>query len=237
MTRVAMLADIHGNADALQSVLHEARAAGATELVVLGDLVGYYYQPRRVLDLLAQWPCTVIRGNHEELLQKWMRDGPEAREALRLRYGSGLQACAEQLSAAQIRWLGTLSHPLSRQVDGVQALLCHGHPGNIDQYVYPDRVESAIAPEDAAGASIMWLSHTHYPMDFSRGALRVCNPGSVGQPRDYDPRAAWALWDAAAGTVTLRRTIYDSSALLASIAARDPDVPYLGSVLTRTERA
>jgi predicted phosphodiesterase len=234
MTRIAVLADIHGNADALDAVLRAARIAGATQLIVLGDLVGYYYEPARVLDLLAPWPSTIIRGNHEDLLQAWLGADVASRHLLRTRYGSGFSVCESIVPTASLRWLQQLPHPFELPVDGRRAILSHGHPGAIGTYVYPGNVERDLAPEDVKGADIVWLAHTHYPMDVMRSGVRVCNPGSVGQSRDGDPRASWALWEPATNSVEWLRTDYDRSPLLGEIAKRDPDVPYLSTVLTRT---
>jgi predicted phosphodiesterase len=235
MTRIAVLADIHGNADALEPVLYAAREAGATQLVVLGDLVGYYYEPARVLDLLAGWTSIIIRGNHEDLLGMWLGGDPTTRAALRTHHGSGFAACEALLSKSTLRWLQALPHPLLISVDGRRALLSHGHPAAIDTYVYPDGVETALSEKEVMVADIVWLAHTHHPMDVTRAGVRICNPGSVGQSRDRDPRASWAIWEPAIGNVTWHRTQYDRSALLREIAKRDPDVPYLREVLTRTK--
>lgn len=234
MTRIAVLADIHGNADALEAVLRAAREADATQLVVLGDLVGYYYEPARVLDLLAGWPSIIVRGNHEDLLETWLAADQTARHLLRTRYGSGLAACEALVSKPTLCWLRELPHPLLILVEGRRALLSHGHPAAIDRYVYRDRVETALSAKDVMGADIVWLAHTHYPMDATHAGVRICNPGSVGQSRDRDPRASWAIWEPAIDNVTWHRTRYDQSALLREVAKRDPDVPYLRDVLTRT---
>ena len=234
MTRIAVLADIHGNADALEPVLRAAGDAGATRVVVLGDLVGYYYEPARVLDLLAAWPSTIIRGNHEELLGVWLAGDDTTREIMRAQYGSGFGACESDLSTSTLSWLRQLPHPYRTEVGGSEALFSHGHPAAIDRYVYPDSVEGALSENEVDGAGIVWLAHTHYPIDATSAGVRICNPGSVGQPRDRDPRASWALWEPAAGKVTWHRTPYDQSALLREIAKRDPDVRYPSDVLTRT---
>jgi predicted phosphodiesterase len=234
MSRIAVIGDVHGNADALAAVLRDARAFGVTRLVVLGDLVGYYYAPARVLELLAEWPSTVVRGNHEDLLGEWLAGDDDARADLRRRYGGGLAACEQQLSAETLQWLRELPHPLLVREDGCRAALCHGHPASISAYVYPDKVETALSVEDMQGADVVWLAHTHYPMDVERAGVRVCNPGSVGQPRDRDARSSWALWEPGIRRVTWQRSSWDPTALLAMIAVRDPEVPYLRDVLTRS---
>lgn len=233
MSGVAVLADIHGNSAALRAVLGDARQRGATQLVVLGDLVGYYYDPDGVLAALDGWDATIVRGNHEDLLGAWLSGDGATRADLQRRYGSGFAACEECLTPAQLTWLASLPHPLSARIASVRAMLAHGHPADIAKYVYPDRTDLVVAG-DVNGHDLVWLGHTHYPLDVAVGNARVCNPGSVGQPRDRDPRAAWALWNPETSSVEFLRTEYDRSALLAEVARRDPEVPYLRDVLTRT---
>lgn len=229
--RLALLADIHGNADALAAVLDAARAEGVEHLLVVGDLVGYYHTPARVLDLLSDWRRDVVRGNHEELLARWRRG--EDHERLRAKYGSGLAAACEQLDDATLVGLETLPHPLVLPDLGV--CLCHGTPTELDRYVYPDAAPAAAAAlVQGCDTPLVVCGHTHYPASWILNGRRVVNPGSVGQPRDRRPGACWALWDRDADTVALRREAYDPAAVIAEARRRDPDVPYLVEVLTRT---
>lgn len=231
--RLAVVADIHGNASALRAVLADARQQGASRLVVLGDIVGYYYAPHEVIDALDEWDAVVIRGNHEDLFRQWQEGDDALRDSFRRRYGSGFAIADQMLDEGRIRWLRALPHLKTLVVGQVRALLAHGHPAGIDRYVYPDKVASALEDSELEDWNIVWLGHTHYPMDVRVGGTQVVNPGSVGQPRDGDPRAEWALWDAERGAVTLQRSAYSQDALLAEVARRDPDVPYMAEVLTR----
>lgn len=235
--RLALVADIHGNSAALRAVLADARRHGASRLVVLGDIVGYYYAPHEVIDLIEDWDADVVRGNHEDLFARWQTEDDATREGLRRRYGSGFSAAASVLDGARLAWLRDLPHPTERVVAGVPTLFAHGHPSVIDRYVYPDKVASALDPADVAPWDFVWLGHTHYPMDVRVGGTRILNPGSVGQPRDGDPRAAWALWDIESGAVTLRRSAYSRERLVAEVSRRDPDVPFMAQVLTRLRGA
>jgi predicted phosphodiesterase len=235
--KVAVVADIHGNSAALGAVLDDARRLGATRLVVLGDIVGYYYGAREAVELIEAWDAVVIRGNHEELLQQWLEGDAPTRDTLRRRYGSGLAVAAEVLDAPRLVWLRRLPHPVEQIVGTTRTLFAHGHPTAVDVYVYPDNVQSLLDRTALGSWDLVWLGHTHYPMDTCVGETRVVNPGSVGQPRDGDPRAAWALWDTESGEVELLRTAYRQAELLAEVARRDPDVPYMAQVLTRSHGA
>lgn len=230
--KVALLADIHGNADALEAVLHAAEADGATRLLVAGDLVGYYYEPRRVLDLLHAWQWDCVRGNHEEMLRSWRNH--EDRAGIRRKYGSGLAVVCEQLTLADLDLLQSLPHPLSLQVDGKSALICHGSPWDLNEYVYPDAPKSKSRTMASDGGMLVMYGHTHYPVVWQSGQTIVVNPGSVGQTRDGVPGACWAMWDTGDLSVTLRREAYDASKAQAQARKRDPALPYLADVLTRT---
>jgi predicted phosphodiesterase len=212
-------------------VLDEARRLGAARLLVAGDLVGYYYEPDAVLDLLASWDWTAVRGNHEVLLAEWR--AATNRDEIRARYGSGLEVACGQLTPTALEALERLPHPLELRIADCSVLLCHGTPWSIDEYVYPDRVDECLPRLMVGGHDIVVLGHTHYPMLRGSAAAWVVNPGSVGQPRDGDPRAAWALWDAETGVVTLMRTAYDSRALQEACREHDPQLPYLVDVLVR----
>ena len=226
------MADIHGNADARAAVLAAARGAGVDRLLIAGDLTGYYYDTDAVLDLLDDWEWTAVRGNHEEMLADWREE--KDCEILRRKYGSSLEEACARLTVSQLDTLTGLPHPLRVALDGATALLCHGAPWDVDEYVYPDAGEPTVARLFADDASLVVTGHTHYPAIRRDGAATAVNPGSVGQPRDGRPGACWALWDTDSGDVALRREDYDSGPLVAACRARDPHLPYLADVLTRT---
>jgi predicted phosphodiesterase len=113
-------------------------------------------------------------------------------------------------------------------------LVAHGAPWDTDQYIYPNADEALVARLDAYEEDIVVLGHTHWRKVWARGGKTIVNPGSVGQPRDRMPGAAWALLDTATGAVDLRSESYDIERLRRETAAREPDLPYLSEVLVRT---
>ena len=230
--KIGLLADIHGNAHALAAVLDAASAAGVSRLLIAGDFVGYYHEPGRVMALLADWSWDGVRGNHDEMLRGWP-ERPD-RDEIRRRYGSGLEIAATELARNQIDAL--LSLPVSREctLDERRALLCHGTPWDADMYVYPDAPADLRRRFVALGRDLTVFGHTHYPVEWSEQPTLVVNPGSVGQPRDRKPGACWAIWDTEDRRVTLRRETYDMAPVIALAAQRDPDLPFLATVLTRT---
>jgi predicted phosphodiesterase len=229
--KVAILSDIHGNAGALRATLDDVRKAGAQHLLILGDLVGYYYDMRGVLDQLRGWDCTVIGGNHEAMLDA-ARGNPAAALRYREKYGSGVDAALLDLSREEIDWLCGLPARMQVTLDSVVFELCHGSPGDRDRYVYPNADEEQIRDCEIAG-SVVLIGHTHYPMVAVRPSCLLINSGSVGQARDFGGFASWALFDTQTAVVTLRRSQYDAAALEEEVRRRDPHLPYLREILRR----
>lgn len=225
--KVALLADIHGNADALAAVLSSARASGVERLLIAGDLVGYYYEPDRVFEQLAPWTCAMVRGNHEDMLDEW-RAGRN-RELVLRRYGSGLDRAMQCLNAQQLDALHALPAARELEIGERRVLLCHGSPWDKDFYVYPDAPAEVRGRMFASGHDLVVFGHTHYPVVWRDGKSAAVNPGSVGQPRDGTPGACWALWNTDDNAVELRREAYDTARVVAQCRAHDPDLPRLAA--------
>lgn len=230
--KLGLLGDVHGNDRALSAVLRAASKAKIDKLLVTGDLVGYYFSPRKVLNLLDDLDSYIVSGNHEVMLAQ-SRSNPDYLAELSKRYGSGLQVALEQLDSRQLDRLCSLPHPLELEFDGVRILLCHGSPWDLNQYIYPDSAESVIRFAESVKYDMIVMGHTHYPMLFDKTECILINPGSVGQPRDRIPGACWALFDTESCSVELRREEYDSSELVRECQLRHPELPFLSEVLTR----
>lgn len=230
--KLGLLGDIHGNADALQAVLAAAIASKVEKLLVTGDLIGYYYTPMQVLRLLSTWDRHVVRGNHEDMLNI-ARHNPEYLTRVDARYGTGLRCALNQLSEKQVDDLCNLPHPLELDIDGCRILLCHGTPWDNDYYVYPDAETDLLERCALEEFDLIVLGHTHYPMQHRIVNTMVVNPGSVGQPRNHQPGANWAIFDTNSKKLEFRHEQYDYSALLRECQKRDPELPYLKEVLIR----
>lgn len=231
--RLALLGDIHGNAAALSAVLQAVQRAGIDTLCLTGDFVGYYYAPDEVLALLQGWTAHSIRGNHEDLLLEAMRDEVAAAR-YRQRYGSGVDRAIQVLTPPQIAWIEQLPRTLQLQFADKTLLLAHGAPWDTDHYMYAD-VDPALWDRVAdTGADYVGLGHTHHRFAKRVRQTWVINPGSVGQPRDRKPGAAWAALDTDSGDVAFHTESYDFAPLAEQARATDPHLPYLWQVLTRT---
>ena len=196
---VALLSDIHANLVALEAALADLPPVEA--IWVMGDTVGYGPDPADTLALLRERNATLIAGNHDRAVatgEGIELFNPAARAAAEL-HRSWLRAEDRDLLAA----LPVALEP----ADGYS--ICHGSPRDpLWEYVFDART-AAFA---MAGIAAMrcCVGHTHVPAAFRlAGGKVMINPGSVGQPRDGDPRAAYALLDVATATAEFRRVEYD----------------------------
>jgi diadenosine tetraphosphatase ApaH/serine/threonine PP2A family protein phosphatase len=232
--RVAIASDIHGNKQAFQAVIAAAEAAGAEELWCLGDLVGYGAEPDACV-ALADAHCTVcLAGNHDLAVVEVLSLDDFSRGAALAAYWT-----REVIRPETREYLLSLSPQSSAEGVG----LFHASPRDpIWEYVL-----SALAAElclDATDFRISFIGHSHVALSFHRpegepatGTTRregsevdltagewLLNPGSVGQPRDGDARAAWLMLDTESWTATWRRAEYDIAGAQAAIrAANLPD--------------
>lgn len=230
--KIGLLGDIHGNNLALQQVISAATKAGVEKLLITGDLVGYYFEPMRVLELLKPWDKHVVRGNHEDMLVAAMSD-VVVLDRIDRRYGTGLRVAIEQLDEVSLGELA--SHPVSLELllGGCKILLCHGAPWDNDAYVYPDAMPTVLERCAVPEFDLVVLGHTHYPMSHQIGRTLLVNPGSVGQPRNRAPGAHWAIFDTLSRDVEFRTESYDPSTLIRECEFRHPELPYLSKVLLR----
>jgi diadenosine tetraphosphatase ApaH/serine/threonine PP2A family protein phosphatase len=195
---VALLSDIHANLVALDAVL--AALPPVDAIWVMGDSVGYGPEPADTLARLRERGAVVVAGNHDRAVatgQGLELFNPVARTAAE-RHRAWLSA-AERDALAEL--------PLTLDVDGYS--ICHGSPRDpLWEYVFDTR--TAAASMSGLARSRFCVGHTHVPATFRVGDAKVMiNPGSVGQPRDGDPRAAFALLDVATAAVDFRRVEYD----------------------------
>jgi putative phosphoesterase len=231
--RVAILADIHGNDRALEAVLAAVRREDIDYLMICGDLIGYYFAPVRVLEMLRPWRKEIVRGNHEDMLAL-VRRHPNELARVENTYGSGLRVALESLSESEIEELIALPRTASVDIDGYKVLLCHGAPWDTDEYVYPDSKDDLLERCVVTGYAAVIMGHTHYPMLRDVNGVRLINPGSVGQPRNRRPGADWAVLDTSSGVVALKHETYDVMPLCIEAKERNPEIPYLHEVLVRT---
>jgi putative phosphoesterase len=231
--KIGLLGDIHGNYRALEAVLSAADTFGVELLLLTGDLVGYYDSPLAALNMLNVWSYHMVRGNHEDMLKKARYDDVFLAE-VDAKYGTGLRSAIEQLTDKQLDELCNLPHPLELEIEGCKILLCHGAPWDNNHYVYPDAKPKLLARCAIQDYDLIVLGHTHYPMSYRTGKTLVVNPGSVGQPRNGQPGAHWAIFDTKTHNLEFCNEAYDYCALVQECKEKTPELPYLAKILTRT---
>jgi predicted phosphodiesterase len=223
--RFLILSDLHANLPATEAVLADARLAGWDQVIVLGDLVGYGADPAAVVDIVRDLnPAYIIRGNHDKVAAGI--DDASDFNVIARQAAEWTMAQLDETRAAYIREL-----PMGPvQLDAaIPSAICHGAPFDEDYYIF-DTDDAQRAFETLPETSLLLCGHTHVQIGYrelrfgersvvtlldddtiplTRVSRTIVNPGSVGQPRDGDPRAAYGLFDVAAGAVYLRRVEYD----------------------------
>ena len=211
MRKVAIVSDIHSNLPAFQAVLKDLQFREYDGIISLGDIVGYYTKPLEVLALVQDLVDYNVMGNHDwaavDLSNPlYQISRPQAQEALKFTH--------ELLTEEHKKWI--LSLPLKAILDTPYGTvtLVHGHPKTLFDYIYGSTTEMFTQSiEDALDeVSTDWLfvGHSHIQgIHRSESGKIFVNPGSVGQPRDNDQRAAYAIVDLETKDVDLHRISYD----------------------------
>jgi diadenosine tetraphosphatase ApaH/serine/threonine PP2A family protein phosphatase len=219
-----LLSDIHANVEALEAVLDADSSLPPPDAVlVLGDLVGYGPDPAAVIQRIRSFPVPlrVIRGNHDRVVA-----GIDAGDTFNENARLAARWSRSVLTPGDLSWLAMLPEgPLTLEGGEVAA---HGSPIDEDEYLNTSR--SIRLAFQSVPASVLFCGHTHLPLVAVLEAERctvtplrrpkealvlrpgqqlLFNPGSVGQPRDGDPRAAYARYDSEQGRMTLFRVAYD----------------------------
>ena len=193
--KIAVLSDIHANADALAQVLEAASRQEVARLLVLGDCIGYYFEPDRVFDLLEDWSCEFIKGNHEHILLDYPQMSEREKVEIRQKYGNGFDLCEQKLTPARWEQIRSMPDTKTLAIDDCTLLLCHGSPWDYNTYIYPDATPEVLDRCGREGVDFVLMGHTHYPF-VSRGRHSlIANTGSVGQSRVMGGIADWAIID------------------------------------------
>ncbi len=235
--RALVLSDIHGNLDALEAVL--AAAGPFDQLWNLGDAVGYGAHPNEVIELMRARASINVRGNHDRVCA-----GLTSTEGFNPVAAEAAEWTRRTLSPENLLWLRQVPRGPVRATEA--AACAHGSPLHEDHYILSMR--DAWLPLQRMETRLTFFGHTHVQGGFfqqeadweearpvydadgtcvlpiSAAARLLLNPGSVGQPRDRDPRAAFALYDDVTAELIFRRVAYDVDRAQAAIrAARLPE--------------
>lgn len=220
--RYLILTDIHANLEGFDACMQDAAARGYDDVLVLGDIVGYGPDPNAVIERVrALNPLAIVRGNHDKVAL-----GPSQAEGFHAAAKAAAHWMLDTLTEENRRWLVSL--PMGPRLVGDAIEICHGAPFDEDAYIF-DELDARHA-FDAALAPLCFYGHTHFAVAFrlagdaldivgpsgngetalmvNGDAKYLVNPGSVGQPRDGDPRAAYAIYDTDEQRVDLIRLAY-----------------------------
>jgi putative phosphoesterase len=215
MMRILILSDIHANPWALRAV--EADAGSVDRMFFAGDAVNYGPDPVSTIEWLDAHQVVGVRGNHDHAVA--FNLDPKASPAKEPLAMAMRDWTRDQLDPIQTGWLLKLPRHLDCHVGGAKFALFHATPADplYDYRLRPD-ISDTLLDELISGvnADVLVLGHTHLPVSRSRGLMKILNPGSVGQPLDGDPRAAYAIWND--GSIELRRVEYDHTELFAALA-------------------
>ena len=220
--RYLVISDIHANLEAYDTVMAEAGTIGYDKVLMLGDLVGYGADPNLICERIrALQPEALIRGNHDKV-----GSGVESAEGFNAVARNAIRWTYETLTEENRAWLAAL--PSGPMIVDEMIEICHGTPFDEDAYVFDDL--DALRAMHAARRPLCLFGHTHVqvahflsrdqfglasaedqrplviPLD--EATRYLVNPGSVGQPRDSDPRAGFGIVDTKAHEVTLYRVEY-----------------------------
>lgn len=213
--RTLIISDIHGNFAALEAVERAEALAAGDEVICLGDIVGYGPEPGACLRWVAERAEVVVQGNHDRALAEDVPPGCRAQFEWLARETAPIGRA--QAGPRERSWLATLPRWAFAESEGTRYLFVHATPAHpLYRYLGPDPSEWAqeTATLDADAAVV---GHTHLPFEITVAGRRIINPGSVGQPKDGDPRAAYAVLER--GVVRFGRASYDVERTIAGLAA------------------
>ena len=202
---VGVVSDIHANRIALTAVLDDMPDTDA--VVCAGDVVGYNPWPVECVEEIRDRDVPTVMGNHDRAVVT------ETGFTGNRMASAGARYAMETLDSDHFEWLRGL--PDSRYALDGRIRLVHGHPDDPDRYTYPSQFSPDLLGEEDA----LVMGHTHVQAHERYDDGIVLNPGSVGQPRDGDPRAAYALVDLDSMTVSERRVEYDIEAVTEAVEA------------------
>ncbi|MCE9572075.1 MAG: metallophosphatase family protein [Deltaproteobacteria bacterium] len=229
--RIGIFSDIHANIEALTAVLEAYRTERIDKYVCIGDTVGYGASPNECCDLVRSRASFTILGNHDAAVAGRM-DYSYYYDAAR----NALDLHSRQLTAENMAWLKGLPYEM-REGD---VNFCHGSPVNLEEFEYIFSVEQAARCLDLWDqlATVTFIGHSHlckafaltktdvYEVVAQKFTVRpehryIVSVGSVGQPRDYDNRASYTIYDSEERTFEFKRVAYDIDAAAQKIFAAE----------------
>ena len=213
--RIVFFSDIHGNLEALEAVLKDIQSQNIERIYCLGDLVGYGPQPQEVVQRIRDLKIPTIMGNYDDAIGYEKKScGCAYNPGRETEVGDeSLNWTITNTSAAAKEFLRSLPHTLEFEEEGVKFLLVHGSPvDHLLEYIRPDTSSERLQKVlERVKADVVVNGHTHLPMvRWAMGKL-VFNDGSVGRPKDGNPKACYLIIDVVQQSISyeFRRVEYD----------------------------
>lgn len=242
-TKIGLIGDIHGNLEALMAVLDKAKELEVTHYVCIGDIVGYNANPKECLDIVRDLkPIACIMGNHDEYVAT-----NHDLLGFNFQAAKAVEWTRKQLSDDDKKWLRSLKYKLPVRIAGTDMepfVIVHGTLDNPEAWGYIfTRLQAEASMENQMPFKICFFGHSHVPLFFMKedgdtkgfyypedspvevlpNVKYTFNIGSIGQPRDGDPRAAFTVYTPSDNAVQLYRVDYDIETCQAKI--RDAGLP------------
>ncbi|MBD3346198.1 MAG: metallophosphoesterase [Chitinivibrionales bacterium] len=229
--RYAIISDIHGNLEALEAVIRDIDERSVDKVICLGDIVGYYPDPNDCVDLVKKRSDLCLAGNHD-----YAAIGRVDTRTFTYYAYAAMEWTKRNISSESKKHLSSLQ--LTAQVDNM--FCTHSSPSTREQwaYVFPDSELAVFEAFNSLVCRLNFIGHTHWPsimlqeqdkiilhsthsIKLDASHFYLINVGSVGQPRDFDPRSCYALYDSDEQHVSLIRVRYDFTLTQKKIAANN----------------
>jgi putative phosphoesterase len=212
--KALIITDLHGNLAALHAI--EKAAGPADRVIFLGDVLDYGPQPKECIAWLRDHTWARLRGNHDHAVLT--RVDCQCGLSFKKYSIATRKYMWKILDEADYEYVRPLAPEGRFELDGLRIFAAHAAPSDpLFKYLKPSTPDDELEKEvENINADVVLLGHTHLPMDKKISGVRIVNPGSAGQPRDGDPRAAYAIWQD--GNITLHRLEYDIEATCRALA-------------------
>ena len=202
---MAIISDIHSNLPALEVVLERIEKEGVDRTLCAGDIVGYGPQPNQVIERLKKIDITSILGNHDRAVLS--HDSSK----MNIQAQDAVWWTIDALEQTSRDYLALLAPKESFSWNGLRIAIFHGSPRNDNEYVPEEGANDELLA--LANCDLLVLGHTHVPFVRSLDKGTIVNPGSVGQPRDGDPKASMMIYDHRLRRFEIERLAYDIDAV------------------------
>ncbi|MBD3419401.1 MAG: metallophosphoesterase [Chitinivibrionales bacterium] len=217
--RYAIVSDIHGNKEALLAVVKDTEKRLIDEVICLGDVVGYYPDPEACIDIVRESTSSCLAGNHD-----YAAIGRVDTKTFTYYAYTAMEWTKKNLSEKSKDYLASLPLTVRRE----NLFFSHSSPSTREPwaYVFPDSELAVYEAFSALTCQLSFIGHTHWPsimyqedekiilhsdhsIDMKDNCFYLVNVGSVGQPRDFDPRSCYAIFDSRLRRIELVRVEYD----------------------------